>query len=132
MKRCSQCHREIADSATTCGQCDSLGTLELPIETISANAPGAPIQTAAAAPAAPAVTAAKAGAAGNRKMLLAGLLVVAGGTLTFAMFRSAAAPATPINSSTTATSLASKTAAPKPGATSATSASPGTAVVATV
>ena len=123
MKRCSQCHREIADSATTCGQCDSLGALELPTETISENAQAAPIQAAAAGPATPAATAAKAGGAGNRKMLLAGLLVIAGGTLTFAMFRSAAAPATPINSSTAARPVASKATAPKPVATNATPAS---------
>src|ERR1700752_3350199 len=120
MKRCSQCHREIADSATTCGQCDSLGALELPAETMSHDIQAAPPVHAAAAPAAPAApaaTTAKAGGASNRKMLLAGLLVIAGGTLTFAMFRSAAAPATPIGSSTTAPKpVASKASAPRPAA----------------
>ena len=133
MKRCSQCNREIADSATTCGQCDSLGALELPAETMSHDVPAAPSVHAAAPPPAPPATTAKAGGAGNRKMLLAGLLVIAGGTLTFAMFRSSAAPATPVSSSTTAPKpAASKASPPKSAATHPPSASTSTAAVATV
>ena len=129
MKRCSQCSREIPDSATTCDQCDSLGaldleSLDLPIDAVAPEA-AAPVNaappTVAPALAAPAATAPSArptttAGSGNRRMLIAGLLVVAGGTLTFAMFRSSAAPATPVSSSTAAKPAASKPAAPKPNA----------------
>jgi hypothetical protein len=130
MKWCSQCNREIPDSATTCGQCDSLGALDLPTEAVWQAEPAAMASVAAApvAPVAPAVptaptappasaatVAAKSAGISNRRMLLAGLLVVAGGTLTFAMFRSSTAPATPVTSAPTK-SAASKTNAPRPAA----------------
>lgn len=166
MKRCSQCNREILDSATTCGHCDSLGAADLALETVppvvqttsTAVAPvhvaspvegaglaqsavptpvadsvpaAVPVHAAATEPAAAAAAvpvavaaASKAGSAGNRRMLLAGLLVIAGGTLTFAMFRSSATPATPLSWSPAASKpAASKPNAPKPAAANATTAS---------
>lgn len=168
MKRCSQCDREILDSATTCGHCDSLGAADLALETVppvvhtaSAEPLVAPVHAAvpvqaagptqtptpiaasvqaaasvsaaatepagaAAAIAAPIPVAAagKAASAGNRRMLLAGLLVIAGGTLTFAMFRSSATPATPISSSPATTKpAATKPNAPKPAAANTAAAS---------
>lgn len=130
MKLCSQCSREIPDSATTCDQCDSLGALDLPTEAVWQAEPAAPMASVAAAPVAPAApaapsappatvttVAAKSAGASNRRMLLAGLLVVAGGTLTFAMFRSSTAPATPVTSAPAVTkSAASKTNAARPAA----------------
>jgi hypothetical protein len=125
MKVCSQCEREIPDSATTCDQCDSLGALDLGDERLEVvdlgdefaqddTAPPSPIQGIAPAP-----TPALAPAAGrvDRRLMLAGLLVVVGGTLTFAMLRSSA-PATPIASAPAAARpTATKPAAAKPSTT---------------
>jgi hypothetical protein len=117
MKVCSQCEREIPDSATTCGQCDSLGALDLGDEFAQDDtAAPLPIQGIAATPP-PAPAAAKTTVSANRGLMLAGLLVVAGGTLTFAMLRSSAAPATPVASAPAAARpAAAKPAAPKPAA----------------
>jgi hypothetical protein len=87
-----------------------------------------PVAATAAAPAAPLVTqAAPAAARGsNRRIVLAALLVVAGGSLTFAMFRSSA-PAVPV-SAPAAKPAAPRPAAPKPAAAkSALAAAPATA-----
>jgi hypothetical protein len=155
MKRCAQCNREIADSATTCGYCDSLGAIDLFLDSLPQQAPtvpdipapapppaivaadltdsvetariGVPVHAAVGAdpaepvvvasappplPPAPAAAASKPAVAANRRMMIAGLLVLAGGTLTFAMFKSSSAPATPITSAPAAT----KPGAPKPNA----------------
>lgn len=161
MKRCAQCNREIADSATTCGHCDSLGAIDLFLDSLPQKAPAVPdiqppaiaadltdtVETAVSAvqvhaavgadpvepvvvavapppsPAAPAAAASKPAVAANRRMMIAGLLVVAGGTLTFAMFKSSSAPATPITSAPAAT----KPVAPKPNASRPATARPAAA-----
>jgi hypothetical protein len=95
-------------------------------------APSEPAAAIAAAAPVPVAAAAKASSAGNRRMLLAGLLVIAGGTLTFAMFRSSATPATPLNASPAAAKPAAvKPKAPTPAAANTTPATTAATTVST-
>lgn len=104
MKRCSRCGREIPESATatTCSECDDQSVAAVrvtpsPATSLDASAAQTPVAPAVppvapvvalAAPAVPAVTRAV-----SRPMFVAVLLIVAGGTLAFAMLRTSAPPA---------------------------------------
>jgi hypothetical protein len=118
MKRCSRCEREIPESATSCGQCGELSlaavqspavwTTDPPPARMAAAIPAAPVAAPVAAATTPTPTPipiptpttttptpTPPARGSKRRMLLAALLVVAGGTLTFAMLRSSA-PAVPV------------------------------------
>jgi hypothetical protein len=91
MKRCSRCEREIPESATTCGHCDDHSVVAVP----SKEEGVAPLHISAPQPALPPAVAPVAARGMNRPMLVAALLVVAGGCLAFAMLRTSAPPAVP-------------------------------------
>jgi hypothetical protein len=109
MKRCSLCGREVPESATatTCSQCDDQSVALVRVAPSTATsleasapqpapvapavppaAPAVPPAVALVAPAVPAVTRAV-----SRPMFVAILLIVAGGTLAFAMLRTSSPPA---------------------------------------
>jgi len=125
MKRCSRCEREIPETATTCGQCDAVSAAPVPAAPPSVAA-AAPIAHSAAQPAAPSTSpalppAAPAAARGtNRRVVLAALLVLVGGTLTFAMLTTSTPPAVPVvTPAATPRPSAARPAAPKPTAPAA-------------
>lgn len=112
MKRCSRCDREIPESATTCGQCDDLSVAAV----TSRDGGSAPVDVSPAPPALPPPPVPVVARGVNRRIVLAVLLVVAGGTLTFAMLRTSAPPAV----SAVVPATTSKPAAAKPSTPAAT------------
>ena len=148
MKRCSRCAREIPESAATCGRCgDPSMALVLvkkveaaPVD-VSAPQPASPpvipvapvvplasmVPAVHVVPAAPVIPATPVKARTvSRPMLVAVLLIVAGGSLAFAMLRTSAPPAVRVVVPATPKPAASN--APKPVAPPAANAATAAAI----